>query len=155
MSQIMLQINDIDLVCEHIKSIPLNILIFLDIDDVVIVNNKFNKNILKLYDIVGHDRIFYLTARDEIKYKNYTIFQLNKYLKVPIEKIIFAEPLCGKSTKGYYLMQYIKNNNINIENNHIIFIDDLFDNIMDVMSALDILKTFFNLSYMLFHYIKK
>ena len=71
-----------------------------------------------------------------------------------MENIIFASPFMGKSTKGYELLNYIENNNIQIDNHHIIFVDDLFENIMDVIKSLDILKNQFDVTYITFQYVQ-
>ena len=149
--------NSIDLICEHInKNIEKDIYLFLDIDDVVIINyNKFNEKILKIYELIDINKIFYLTARDPEIYRHYTYKELNTNIKnTNMKNIIFAPNEFGKSKKGPKLLKYIEENNINLNSDsHIIFIDDLCTNIFSVIDSIN--KSELECTYMTFQYVKE
>jgi hypothetical protein len=154
--QIMLNTNNIDIICKHINIInniypDKKIYIFLDIDDVVILDNIFNEDILKIFELT--DNVLFLTARNPNKYRFLTLRQLNRFLNINIDNILFSpwDEYTGKSTKGNIMLKYLENNNLLDSNIHIIFVDDLFCNIINVLNTLQKIKTN-DITYMMFQY---
>lgn len=154
--QIMLMTKDMDIIVSHINNIinkypDKKIYIFLDIDDVVVFDRTFNEEIYKLLDLTGN--IMFLTARNPNKYRFFTIKELNSYMIVNEGRIIFSPPCqyTGKSTKGNTMLNFLESNDVISKNIHIVFIDDLFCNIISVLNALQNIESD-KLSYMLYQY---
>jgi hypothetical protein len=143
-----------------------HVILFLDIDGTIFsphIGKKFVENeICILADLVysyNSNNLIFLTARDQTL-KSYTKNQLNKSGLLHKGSYIDYNIICspyddeGNSTKGEYLVNYIKSNELDkINNLHIIFIDDQYEHIESV--SFNINKYLPNVNFKSIHYKHK
>lgn len=144
----------------EIRSLGKNVYLILDVDDVVL-SSRFGRvfpdsDICILVDLAyenNKSNLLFLTSRDK-SLVAYTRNKLNKsgllHKGCYINYNVLTSPLDendGSSLKGPTFLNYIGCENL--DDTHVIFVDDLYDNIQSMETSLS--KT--NATYSLFHFI--